>query len=117
MKMDKYEKAALKLVNQIRKLQGKEKLERLLVGDVGEATSCPIANSINGYADDSEIKFKLPLIGEVEINTPNLVDEFVNRFDDEYGEHPYTHLMSKASLKEYKERLKEEAEYAEKEQD
>ena len=111
--MDRYEKAALKLVNQIRKLQGKEELQQLLLGDTNIESSCPIANSIKGEANDTEIRFSLSSLGEIEIQTPDVVGEFINRFDEEDGENPYTHLMSKSSLADYNKRLKEEKEWEE----
>lgn len=107
--MDKYERAALKLVNRIRKLQGKEELKSLLKGETREPESCPIANSINGYADDEKISFELNKFGELSVETDNLVQEFINRFDD----NEYPHLLTGSSLEEYKEDQENEKAYNE----
>ncbi|HWY33965.1 MAG TPA: hypothetical protein VNX68_04920 [Nitrosopumilaceae archaeon] len=103
--MDKYEKAALKLVNKIRLLQGNEELESLPLGEIGEPESCPIANGIKGYADEERIGFKLNSL-ELSLDPSALIRDFIERFD----ENEYPHLLGGYSKKEYEADLAEEQE-------
>ena len=105
--MDKYEKAALKLVNKIRKLQGKAELKVLPNGDIGEVDSCPIATAIHGEADDEGLNFKIPVLGDVQIEPDDLIKEFISRFDD----YKYPNLMSKRSKKEREQELADQKEW------
>jgi hypothetical protein len=110
--MDKYERAALKFANRIRRIQGRELLVALPTGDTGEENSCPIANAINNglefsvAVDTVSFSFEpeipkcvadLVELGEydglydvsVDISLPASVTEFIERFDDE----KYPHLI------------------------
>lgn len=105
--MDSYERAALKIVNKIRNLQGKESLKTLLKGNPSESESCPIANSIDGYADDEKISFKLKNFGEVSIEPDSDVLGFINKFDDE----EYPHLLSKDAFEIYEKSKRADEKY------
>lgn len=105
--MDSYERAALKIVNKIRNLQGKESLKTLLKGNPSEPEYCPIANSIDGYADDEKISFKLKNFGEVSIEPDSDVIKFIDKFDDE----EYPHLLSKDAFELYEKGKREIEEY------
>ena len=56
--------------------------------------SFPIALAIHGEADNEGLDFKIPVVGDIQIQPDDLIQEFISRFDD----YKYPHLGYQNSL-------------------